>query len=92
LFLVLGVGFFLDHLGFLKLNPLFWRWWALPVVAIGVLQIVLGAGSRVAGAAVCVMGALFQLRALDLLPGTISSLFWPVMMLVFGFWLIVYRS
>lgn len=87
---LLGVGLLLEQTGVLDLGSLLATWWPLLLVGAGALKI--ASGSRLGGTVILLAGAVFQARALDVLPGEFFDYFWPAVLLVGGVWLIASRG
>jgi len=84
--IVLGVLFTLDSVGVLDAGQ-FLRWWPIVPILYGVSRLT-GFGCRqntLVGAIFTVAGALFLLHDFDVIPLDPWSLFWPLVLLAFGF-------
>jgi len=92
LLIILGVGFFFDHLGIWKLNPTIWRWWPLAIVVLGVAYLLFSWSSRVAAGVMTLIGGFLLARQLSLLPGAVIPTFWPVMMILSGLWVLTQKK
>jgi hypothetical protein len=92
LLILLGVGFFVHHLGIWALSHWVWRYWPLTVVAVGLLQFFAGAKTRTSGVLVICVGSLLQLRQLAWLPTGLTEFFWPLSLMLMGVWIIAHRD
>ncbi len=88
LLIILGAGFFFDHLGIWKLNPTIWRWWPLSIILLGVAYVVFSWSSRLAAILMTLIGIFLLARQLSLLPQAVIPTFWPVIMILAGLWIV----
>ncbi len=91
LLVILGLGFLLEVLGFLEFGSLLETWWPLIIIAFAVIQLVSQPGSYLGAGIVLAVGLLLQAVQLDLLPGSIWTYFWPLLLIVIGGWLVLNR-
>jgi len=88
----LGVGFVLDQTGVMYFNDIFGTYWPVILILIGLGQILKKNPAYVWGAVWIVVGVLFQLRELSLLPVSIGTLLWPSIIIIVGVALLFSRS
>jgi hypothetical protein len=92
LLIVLGVGFFFDRLGIWKLNPTIWRWWPVSIILLGLAYLLFAWSSRLAAILMTLIGTFLLARQLSLLPQVVVPIFWPLMMILFGLWVVGHKK
>jgi len=83
---LVGLAFLLDHMGYVSVYSLWWRFWPLLVVLVGVLNFV--SRNRHWGAFLMAAGVLLQLNQLGITHFGWRD-FWPLMLIALGilvFW------
>ena len=87
-----GVGFLLGNLGILNFNELASTWWPLAVVLGGVLMLISDPKSYLWALLVLGLGVLWQLQKLDITDVNPWQLFWPAVIILVGFSVLMNRS
>ena len=78
---LIGIAFLLDHMGYVSVYSLWWRFWPLLVVLAGVLNIV--SRNRAWGVFLMAAGALLELNQLGITHFGWRD-FWPMMLIALG--------
>ncbi|MBI2794773.1 MAG: hypothetical protein HYX66_09025 [Ignavibacteria bacterium] len=88
---IVGTGLLLDAFGVIEFSNALSTWWPSLLMLVAIGQIVTGSGSIVGSVVLFTIGAVFQLRELDYLPGGFWSAFWPIILILIGFSLVSSR-
>jgi hypothetical protein len=92
LLILLGLGFFVHHLGVWTLSHWVWRYWPLTIAAVGLLQFFAGPKTRTSGTLIICVGVLLQLRQLAIFPANLGDFYWPLTLILMGAWVIAHRD
>lgn len=87
-----GVGFLLGNLGILNFNELAGTWWPLAVILGGVLIFISDPKSYLWALLVLGLGVLWQLQKLGITDVNPWQLFWPAVIILVGFSILMNRS
>lgn len=87
-----GVGFLLGNLGILNFNELASTWWPLAVILGGVLIFISDPKSYLWALLVLGLGVLWQLQKLGITNVNPWQLFWPAVIILVGFSILMNRS
>jgi predicted membrane protein len=88
---ILGALFLLDQVGVANAGEIIGRWWPLVIIAIGVRQFLAVRTATLGPAIVTVIGMVLLGNSLDILPGSIWDVLWPVVLIGLGLWVLVGR-
>ena len=88
--IIIGVIFLLGSLDKIDVGDVFSTYWPMILIFFGLMHL-LSSNFRNAGAGIIMIliGGFFQLDRLDLIGTTIWRLFWPLMIIGVGFWILV---
>lgn len=87
-----GVGFLLGNLDILNFNELVNKWWPLAVVLAGILIFINDTKSYLWALLVVGLGVLWQLQKLGITDVNPWQLFWPAVVILVGFSILMNRS
>lgn len=87
-----GVGFLLGNLGILNFNELASAWWPLAVILGGILIFISDPKSYLWALLVLGLGVLWQLQKLGVTDVNPWQLFWPAVIILVGFSILMNRS
>lgn len=87
-----GVGFLLGNLGILNFNELASTWWPLAVILGGILIFISDPKSYLWALLVLGLGVLWQLQKLGVTDVNPWQLFWPAVIILVGFSILMNRS
>ncbi len=82
--ILLGAGFLLDQLDIWDFSGFFGTWWPTAIILIGVIQLVRRSVPVIPGVIVIGIGVIFLSARLDILPENLSSLIWPLIIILVG--------
>jgi predicted membrane protein len=89
--ILLGFGFFLDVASVWDFGDIFWDWWPIIFVFVGVSHIVSTKKSMMGGIVFSVLGILLLSSTLDFV-SNFWSLMWPVVLILLGVWILMKRN
>ena len=84
IFILIGVGAIFGQLGFWDLGDIISTWWPLILIGVGVSQLSRRPVSKTSGIVLVVIGALFQMRELDIITVSLTKFFWPAIIIAIG--------
>lgn len=87
----LGIGFLLDNLNIIDFGHFIGIYWPAILIIIGLMQLITKSSSLWGSLILIVVGIVFQLNALQVLPWNVWSILWPILIIVFGIQLIFSR-
>ena len=83
-FILIGIGALFQQLGFLDLGNLISMWWPLILIGAGIMQLSSKPISKTSGITLLVVGALFQMRKLNIINVSLVKFFWPAIIIAIG--------
>lgn len=89
---VVGAGFMLDQLDIIEFGPILATWWPLILIAIGAIQLATRSVPVPAGVFLIALGVFFQIDRLDILSLSLGQLFWPLMLILAGGYMLLSRG
>jgi predicted membrane protein len=92
IFILIGVSAIFQQLGFLSLGNIISRWWPLILIGAGISQLSGKPVSKTSGIVLIVIGALFQMRKLDIITVSLTRFFWPAIIIAIGVSMLVPRN
>jgi len=84
IFILLGIGSLFNQLGLWDLGNIISIWWPLILIGAGVSQLSTKPVSKTSGITLIVIGALFQMRELDIITVSLVRFFWPAIIIAIG--------
>ena len=84
IFILIGIGAILGQLGIWNFSNIISTWWPLILIFAGVSQLGRRSVSKTSGITLVVIGALFQMRELDILNVSLAKFFWPAIIIAIG--------
>lgn len=92
IFILIGIGAIFGQLGFWDLGHIISTWWPLILIGAGVNQLSRRTVSKTSGIVLVVMGALFQMRELDIITVSLANFFWPAIIIAVGISMLLPRT
>jgi len=89
---LIGAGFMLDQLDLIEFGPILATWWPLILIAIGAIQLATRSVPVPAGVFLIVLGVFFQIDTLDILSLSLGQLFWPLLLILGGGFMLLSRG
>lgn len=86
--IILGIGFFMGQFEIWNFSDVIHTWWPVLIMLLGLFKISTDRNSIFFGIFLFLIGALLQAHNLDMLPWGFWNSLWPLMLILFGFWLI----
>lgn len=90
--ILLGIGFVLDQTQVISFGETFGTFWPVLLIMVGIGHLVRKNASYVWGTILVLVGVLFQLQELDLLPVDFHALLWPSIIIIVGLSLLLPRG
>ncbi len=89
--IVLGIVLLLAQFGFVDSDYIFSTFWPIIFIFIGLIQFIFNKGKvgKVVSLVIILFGSLFLINNLDFLPWDVSDMFWPIILILFGLWVIL---
>jgi len=84
IFILIGISALFNQLGFWDFGNIISTWWPLILIGIGVSQLSRRPASKTSGIVIIVIGALFQMRELDIITVSLTKFFWPAIIIAIG--------
>jgi len=91
IFLVIGLGIFLEALNLWDFGNVISSYWPMILIVIGIKKLLEKSVSYLNGIVLILLGAMFQLRNLNILYN-VSKFFWAGIFLLIGFYLLSYKE
>lgn len=85
LLILLGLGFLLDQFNVISFGMIFSTYWPMILIIIGVTNLFNKDSSRFGNSLLIVVGLLFQINELSVLPFSVFGLILPVILILVGF-------
>ena len=82
--IILGVALLLDQYHVWTLGKIISTWWPLILIVMGLSSLLNKNSSPLTGIFILLVGLIFQLDKLDVLPGSAWGYFWPLLLIVIG--------
>jgi predicted membrane protein len=92
IFILIGIGAIFGQLGFWDFSDILSIWWPIILICIGVSKLGRKSVSKTSGIILVVLGALFQLRELDILTVSLARFFWPAIVIAIGVSMLLPRT
>lgn len=92
IFILLGIGSLFNQLGLWNLGHIISMWWPLILIGAGVSQLSTKPVSKTSGVTLIVIGALFQMRELNVITVSLIRFFWPAIIIAIGVSMIVPKT
>lgn len=92
LLVLLGALVLLQAAGGPDVGRIIGDWWPVAIIGIGLAQIAANPRARVAPAIVIAVGVLLLLNTTGLIPGSVWSLFWPLVLVAIGLFILLSRG
>jgi predicted membrane protein len=92
IFILIGVGAIFGQLGFWDLGNIISTWWPLILIGAGVSQLSRRPISKTSGITLIVIGALFQMRELNIITVSLTKFFWPAVIIAIGVSMLLPRT
>lgn len=90
--IALGVLFLLDKMGYIRFGDFFSVWWPSLIILLALISLVNSGGTRWRSAMFwIVIGLVLQVGQLGLYPWWTADLFWPLVLIFGGVWLLITR-
>ena len=81
---ILGIALLLDQYHVWTLGKIISTWWPLILVGLGFSTLLDHPKKPIAGIFMLLLGTIFQLNKLDLLPGSAWGYLWPLLLIILG--------
>jgi len=82
--ILLGIALLLDSYHVWTLGNIISTWWPLILIASGLSSLLNRKNNPLTGIFILLIGLIFQLDNLDILPGSAWGYFWPLLLIVIG--------
>ncbi|MBZ9686576.1 cell wall-active antibiotics response protein [Clostridium estertheticum] len=90
--ILFGIGALFQQLGLFDLGDIISMWWPLILIGAGISQLSKGPVSKTSGITLVVIGALFQLRELNIITVSLVRFFWPAIIIAIGVSMLVPKT
>jgi predicted membrane protein len=90
--ILLGVGFTLQQLNIIDFSSVLSNWWPLFIIIIGLIQIATNSVSKLGGIIIIIIGAMLQLRKLELIDAGLGKFFWPIILILVGIKILTHKT
>ena len=90
--IALGGLFLVDRAGYVDAGVVIGDWWPLTIVVLGALHWAANPRAVVGPALTILLGLLLLVGELHLVPGGLSALVWPLILIVVGGWILLGRG
>lgn len=92
IFILIGIGVLFQQLGLFDLGNLISMWWPLILIGAGISELSKKTVSKTSGITLVVIGALFQLRKLDIIKVSLVRFFLPAIIIAIGVSMLVPKT
>ncbi|MDD3840464.1 MAG: DUF5668 domain-containing protein [Clostridia bacterium] len=87
-----GIGIILQKLHILEFGLLIGSYWPMIIIVIIAVQLIKKLVPLTTGLFLMIIAAYIQLKKSNILPINLSEYFWPILIILFGFWIIFARA
>jgi predicted membrane protein len=84
IFILIGVGAVFNQLGFWDLGNIISTWWPMILIGAGINQLSKRPISKTSGITLVLLGAMFQMRELNIITVSLARFFWPAIIIAIG--------
>lgn len=92
IFILIGISVLFKQLGFWDLSNIISIWWPLILIGVGIRQLSRNPISKTSGITLLVLGALFQMRNLNIITVSLMRFFWPAIIIYIGVSMLLPRT